>query len=212
MKIKNTLLGVGLAALVTVLCGCDPDDVEIEVTTAALKAASTGETGRALCTITFDTEMAGDEFKAKLPQIRERIQPMLGPRGKIQSKADKLVASFSAAVCGPSGCSWGKEGPYRVVVKNGKVTCEATPMLRQISDALEEIDMTLEYKDNPKQLTWRIVGEGEPMTVAAKSVFVDAKAYLDYEKKFAEGDEVEILFPRAAESVYSQIQPFLMIK
>jgi type 1 fimbria pilin len=194
------------------LTGCDPDDVEFDMSTDALSAAAAGKISTATCTITFDTSMGGEDFKSNLPRIRKSILPVLGPDAKIQTKADRLVATFTAYVCPKDVAPTGKEGPYRIVVDGDRIDYVATESMQVISSRLSNINFSFDLKDNPKQVTMRISGGEASKKISAKAVFVDGSAYLDYGKKIAEGEEAEIVFSRDKNSVYSQIRPFLRIE
>lgn len=200
--IKFTLI----AALAAVLSGCDPDDVEFSVTTDDLCAAMNGEVGESECVVTFDTMMGGDNLRGKIPDIKKKIQPLLGSKGKINVRGDKLVATFKAKVVGKEGTITEKEGPYRIVVANdGIVSYQTTRALSEINEAIKEIDFSLSFDDNPKQVTWRLSSDETPATVKAIAVFVDGVGKLTYKELISGENERELVFSRDAHSVYSQV-------
>lgn len=209
MKLDKLFFGSLIAGMMLVFCGCDPDCVEFEVPTSALKAAMEGEIRHAKCAITFRS--IDDDIKKKLPQIRNEIIPLLGKGGKIQTRDDSLLVSFVTKVAGV-GTDTGKTGPLYIQVNEGVVTYRATPVFAEINNRLEKIDISLSTKDDPKQVAFRIVGDGTTLQVSAVAVFVDGKAHLKYTEEFKDDDEKELVFHRTPESVYSQIRPIFVIK
>ena len=85
--------------------------------------------------------------------------------------------------------------------------------MEALTKALTSVDSSFNVDLKASHLVFRILNDdGSHVKVRATAVFVDEKAYVNYEKAVSDGESVDIEFRcDSSSSIYNQIDPFVEI-
>ncbi len=211
MKLGKCCFLAASAALL--LAGCSPDEVEVEIPMSAIQRAKSASIGEATVTVVFTSQSS--DVKSKIPQIREAVTPYLGKDGRLTVRSGRITTKFTAPVVSSSFRGSLPQAPLARLVLNDNNTLQfqTTSQMEGLTKALKSVDSSFNIDLNASHFVFRMLNDdGSRVKVRATAVFVDEKAYVNYEKALSDGESVDIEFRcDSTSSIYNQIDPFVEI-
>ena len=195
------------------LCGCSPEGMEIALPVKAIADVVAGCVSEADITVSFNNEQ--DSVKDKLPKIREVVKPYLGKSGKLTVRGDKITANFKVPFMTKENAdSCADKTVAKLVLDNGRIQLVETDCLKALNRDLAAIDFSIDVDLKANHLVYKVVGEESTnCTVMATAVFVDGEPHVNFTKRLAADDSVDIEFRCDTDaSVWHQIKPYIEIR
>ncbi len=207
-----------LVMTLTLLAGCKPDRLEIELYLSDFEIAATKKAVEVPVTAMFS--MMGDDDEGLLPKATAMAKKYLGKNAEFKfSKGawgDELVVKFNA----PMGTAKTLDTyldkhncPVAVTIDGDKVMFGGTKHLESLSKEIASIHMMLDVKLPSSNTIFRLIGDkSEKAEITAIAVFVDKRPELIFKKQIARRETVEINFKGGDASVYSELPPMFTVK
>lgn len=212
MKVFKLFICGLVASLAIAFSGCSPEEMEISISTRAIRKAQAGEIATAEVTAVFDASM--DDAKAKFSEIRSAVLPYLGEGARMTLKKDTMIATFTISILPEGVTNVPGRLPICLALRDGKLKLVETPMLKRMNRDLNNIDFSLEADLKAKSIVFSIEGDSaNAPVVSATAAFVDGTPYVTYRESVPAGHSTQIEFRCGDDSsIYKQITPFIEVK
>jgi len=208
---SNTLSIITAVAALSILLGCNPDTMEVEVYTSDIQKASTEGVVEVSLTATFS--LMGEDEDGDLPKAIVVAKRYLDEKAEFKiSKGDwgdvmviKCSIPMGTAVALKAYLAKNHR-PLALTINNSTIRLGPTKYLERLNQDLDGISMMLDF-DMPANSTMiRIVGDmAEAPEITAIAVFVDKKPELIFCKKVERRETVVLDYKGEAASVYSEL-------
>lgn len=221
MRLKTFIVVSGLALLV-IMSGCKPEEMEIEVYTSDLKSVISGDVVELPLIATFS--MLGEDEEGVLSNSIAVAKKYLNEKAEFKiSKGDfgnVLVIKCTVPMGNDAALATylGKHHrPLALTVLNSKTGTEVailkTDHFKQLSQDLSGVNMMLNFEFPAESTKFRFVGDlKEGPEIAALAVFSDNKPELIFKKTVDRRQNVEIDYRGGDASVYSEISPIFNVR
>ena len=211
---KKTVLNLALILSITLLSSCKPTDLEIEVYTADLLSAKTGEPSSAQAKLEFS--MPGDDEDGMLSKIVQVVKKYIPKDSEVnQSKGsfgEILTIKTTIPVINEMEAEQhlnSNPSPFYLSIKNDRVVLnQHKETIKSMNREISDINMMLNLEFPAEKTLFRIISDQkEPVTISATAIFSENKPFLNYKKEIKRRKSVEILFKSGSGSVYIEIKP-----
>jgi hypothetical protein len=210
--------------LVVVLTGCKPDKFSTEIYTSDVELALKGEILEVNATAAFS--LLGEDKDGLFEKVKVSVSRYTSPGTKFSKVkgqfGDKLVIETQIPLGTASSISKFVENNPRVIalevssdpVEEGiKVSLIETSLIKNLGNELRGVNMMLSLEMPASNSLIRVISDSRSSRfLSAIAVYVNQTPYLKYSEALGRRDSAEIVFKGTGGSVYSEINPELVIR